>query len=108
MARKKTFKDYTALGSIAARLILQNLPFVLFLSFLGVIYIANAHFSEKTIREIRKLQQEREELRWKYMSLRSEIMYNSKYSEVEQTVREEGLRNPKNELKIIKVKDTDL
>lgn len=89
--KKKTFRDYTALGSISAQLILKNLPFVLFLGFLATVYIANAHYSEKTVRDIQKMQEEIKELRWKYMSLQAEIMYNSKETEVQERVEPLGL-----------------
>lgn len=89
--RIKTLREYTALGSFSANLILRNLPFVLFLGFLGTVYIANAHYSEKTVRNIQKLQGEIRELRWKYLSLQAEIMYNSKEAEVEKRVGSLGL-----------------
>jgi hypothetical protein len=96
MARKKGIKDYTALGTLSAQLVLRNLPFVFFLAFLAVIYIANAHYSERTVREIQGLQDELKELRWKYMSLKSELMYNSMQSEVEKKALEEGLSQGRN------------
>lgn len=96
MARKKSVRDYTSLGTLSAQLVLKNLPFVSFLAFLAVIYIANAHFSERTVREIQGLQDELKELRWKYMSLKSEIMYNSMQSKVEERVEAEGLSRGSN------------
>lgn len=92
MAKKKSFKDYTELGDISAALILKNFPFVLFLGFLATIYIANAHFSEKKVREIQKLQAEIKDMRWRYMSLKSETMYKSKQSEVVQRVEPLNLK----------------
>lgn len=89
--RSKTFRNYTALGTFSAHLILRNLPFVLFIGFLGTLYIANAHYSEKTVRNIQKMQGEIRELRWKYLSLQAEIMYNSKEAEVEKRVSSLGL-----------------
>ena len=89
--RNRTFRDYTALGNFSANLILRNLPFVLFLGFLGTVYISNAHYSEKTVRNIQKLQGEIRELRWKYLSLQAEIMYNSKEAEVQKRVGTIGL-----------------
>ncbi len=81
MAKKKK-TSYTAFGSLGAALILKNLPFVLFLGFLAMVYIANAHYAEKKVRQIQKAQTELKELRWHYMSLKSELMYNSKRSEM--------------------------
>jgi len=92
MAKKKSFKDYTELGDISAALILKNFPFVLFLGFLATIYIANAHYSEKKIRQIQKLQTELKDMRWSYMSLKSEAMYKSKQSEVTKSVESLNLK----------------
>ena len=79
---KKGIKDYFALGSISSGWVLKNLPFVLFVSFLALIYIANAHYSEKKVRQIQLLQKDVRKLRWYYMALQSDLMYDSKRSEV--------------------------
>ena len=89
--QKKGFRDYTALGKISSDLIIRNISFIFFLSFLAVIYIANAHYSEKTVREIQGLQEELKELRWKHESLRAEVMYSSKKSDVVDRVEPLGL-----------------
>lgn len=103
--KKKTLKDYTAFSSISAELILKNLPFVLFIGFLMLVYIANAHYSEKTVREIQKYQTEIKELRWHFMSIKSEIMFNSKRSEVAKQVEPLGLKPMKGKPKIIEVRN---
>ncbi len=103
--RSKSIKDYTAIGTLSTQLVLKNLPFVFFIAFLTVIYIANAHYSEKTVREIQVLQSELKELRWKYMSLRSELMYKNMYSEVEDRVEKDGLKFQPQLPKKIVVKD---
>lgn len=92
MAKKKTLRDYTALGSISAELVLKNLPFVFFLGFLAVVYIANTHFAEKRMREILELQKEVKDLKREYNSLQSEIMFNSRFSEVVKKVDNLGLQ----------------
>ena len=91
MAKKKTFKDYTLLGSFSPELILKNFPFVFFLSFLAMIYIANAHYSEKKVRAIQTSQAELKQMRWKYMSLKSEYTFQAKRSEVIKSVEDIGL-----------------
>ncbi len=102
MAKRKSIKEYAALGNISAELIFKNLPYVLFLSFLAMIYIANAHFSEKKVREIQNLQTELKQLRWQYMSLKSELMFDSKRSEVVKSVKPLGLKvNKKKPNKIL-------
>lgn len=93
MAKKKSsFRDYSELGHLTSEWILKNLLFVFFLGFLATVYIANAHYAERNVRKIQTLQNELKEMRWFYMSLQSENMYNSKRSEIAKKVREENLR----------------
>ncbi len=80
------------IGSLTSRLVLNNLAFVLFLGFLTTVYIANAHLAERNVREIQLMQKELKEMRWYYMSLQSENMYNSMRSEVARRVKGQGLR----------------
>ncbi|MEL6923903.1 MAG: FtsL-like putative cell division protein [Bacteroidota bacterium] len=94
MAKKqsKGFKEYTAWASMSADLVLKNLTFVGFVAFLLTIYIANAHYAEKQVLEIQRLQKEVKELRWRYMSIKSEMMYNTKQSQVAKAVEDDGLK----------------
>ncbi len=71
--------------------IAQKLKFILFLGFVAAIYIANSHSSEKKIRSIQELQRELKEVRWTYLSLKSEVMMESQYSEVVRKVAPMGL-----------------
>ncbi|MDX1667764.1 MAG: FtsL-like putative cell division protein [Saprospiraceae bacterium] len=102
--KKKGIKYYTELSFLTSDLILYNLLFVLFLGFLGTIYIANAHYAERNVRQIQVLKKDIKEMRWYYLSLQSENMYNSKRSEVVRGVRGEGLRPHTEEPKKIVVK----
>lgn len=93
MAKKKVgIAKYLDIGYWNADLLVQQLPMILFLGFLGLVYIANAHFSERNVRRIQVMTKEIQELRWQYKSLQAEIMYNSKHSEIEDEVRPLGLR----------------
>ena len=58
------------------------------------------------MRQIQLLQKEVKELRWNYMSLQSELMYNSKRSEVVRQAEALKLRMPrKSPKKIVIPKD---
>ena len=92
MAKRMDLKTMFDVGFWTSRLVLDNLAFVLFLSFLTTVYIANAHLAERNVREIQVLQKDLKELRWYYMSLQSENMYNAMRSEVAKRVKESGLR----------------
>ncbi len=63
-------------------IVLNNLPFVLFLALLGVVYIANAQRGERKLMVINKLEKEVQEVRWEYMSLKKELMIKSSPSQL--------------------------
>jgi len=74
------------------RAITQNMPFILFLALLALIYIANSHMAEKKIRRINQLGREIKELKWEYLNVKSELMFRSKMSEVSKGVEPLGLK----------------
>ena len=87
MAKKSGIGQYLELGFLTSELILKNLSFVIFLGFLAVIYIANSRFAESNIRQIQHLQRDLRELRWQYMTLESENMFNSRQSELAERLK---------------------
>jgi hypothetical protein len=72
--------------------ILKNFPFFLFLSFLAVIYIYNGHYADKTIRDINTVNKQLDELHYEYKTLKSEVMFRSKQSELSKVVESYGLK----------------
>lgn len=92
MAEKRKITDYMHVSGWSAKVILQNLPFVFFLGLLATLYIANSHYSLKTIREIKVKQDKLKELRWNYMTIQSDLMWHNKHSEVVKKVKEMDLK----------------
>jgi len=84
--------------------IIKNIPFVFFLGFLGVIYIANAHMAERKVRQIQVVQKELKQNRWKYMSIKSQLMHESRQEVVANKVKPLGLYELKNKPKKIVAK----
>jgi cell division protein FtsB len=74
------------------RWIVKNIPFFLFLSVLAVVYIYNGHYADKTVRSINKVNKELKELQYEYKTLKSEVMYRSKQSELAKDVQPLGLK----------------
>jgi hypothetical protein len=72
--------------------LLNNIPLLLFIAFLGVVYVANNHYLENKARKINNLESEIKELRWNYMTTKSNLMLKSKQSEVAEMVKELGLK----------------
>ncbi|MBZ5858229.1 FtsL-like putative cell division protein [Flavihumibacter profundi] len=74
------------------QLMVKNLPFFLFLSALAVIYIYNGHYSDKLIKSISRTNKELRELQFEYKTLKSEVMFRSKQTELAKAVEPLGLR----------------
>ena len=74
------------------RWVTRNLPFFLFLSALAVLYIYNGHYADKTARNINKVSRELKELQYEYKTLKGEMMFRSKQSELAKAVAPLGLK----------------
>ena len=72
--------------------IVKNIPFFLFLAALAVIYIYNGHYADKTIRNINKATNDLKEQQYEYKTLKSEVMFRSKQSELAKAVEPFGLK----------------
>jgi len=85
---KKLFTD----GVVSKEAATEALPFLLFVSFLCMLYIANSHMAVKNIRSIDKLNKEVKELSWEYKSLKADLMFKSKLTEVAKKVDTLGIK----------------
>jgi hypothetical protein len=70
----------------------QHLPRIGFLMMLGLFYIGNTHYADKTVRRINDVQAEVEDLRADYTTIKSDLMFASKQSEVARKVEPLGLK----------------
>lgn len=70
---------------------MRAMPFIIFLIFLGVVYISNIFHVERAKRQIDNLEEELRELRYEYISSRSKLMYESKPSEIVIKLKETGI-----------------
>ena len=69
----------------------RQLPFLLFLAFLGLFIITNRNWSERTIRQIEVLQDTLDELRSESITSSAKLMDASRPSEVLKKVEEAGI-----------------
>jgi len=74
------------------RWIVKNIPFFLFLAVLAIVYIYNGHYADNTVRSINKVNRELKELQYEYKTLKSEVMFRSKQSELAKAVQPLGLK----------------
>jgi len=71
--------------------IVKQVPFLFFLAFLAIVYIYNDHMADKTVRKINVMAKEVKELQWEYKSLKSEVMFRSKPSQLSRALQPLGL-----------------
>jgi len=81
-------------GVISKEAATNMLPFIIFLAFLGMIYIGNRHFAENNIRDIDKLSKQVKELSWDFKTLKADLMLKSTQTEVAKEVDTLGLKEP--------------
>ncbi len=72
--------------------IVRQVPFFVFLALLAVVYIYNGHYADKTIRDINKTSRELKELQYEYKSVKGDVLFRSKQSELIEAVKPLGLK----------------
>ncbi|MFT3845299.1 MAG: FtsL-like putative cell division protein [Lacibacter sp.] len=72
--------------------IVKNVPYFLFLSLLAIIYIANGHYADNTIRNINKTTRQLKEQEYEYKTLNGRLMFQNRLSEVSKAVEPIGLK----------------
>lgn len=73
---------------------LKHLPFLFFLAFLGLIYIANGYFAQAKDRQLDILTSEISDLNTQYQVAKAKLMYISKESQVASAVAAMGIKEP--------------
>jgi len=88
----KTLSSFMSGRFLTSDTTMKYLPFVLFMAFLGLCYIANGYYAQSKDRELDKLNGEIKELRSQYVIAKSKLMYISKESEVAKIASPMGIK----------------
>jgi len=88
---KAKFRDVLDGSLLTRQNVIIQLPFVLFLTLLLVIYIGNRYHAERVIRKTLNLQTELKELRAKSISTASQLEYLSNQSQVARLVEQKNI-----------------
>ena len=75
--------------------IVKNIRYILFLSLLAIAYIYNGHYADKLSRKISKTEHNVKELEYEYKTIKSEVIYRSKATEMIKSVEPLGLKELK-------------
>ncbi len=87
---------------------LRHLPFFLFLSFLGIIYIANAYYVERKVVEIQRLNKRVKDLHTNYVSVKADLMFSMKQTEIAAKMAETGLKESITPPNVIRINESNL
>jgi hypothetical protein len=83
----------------------RALPFILYIAFLGMLYIGNRHISENAVRDIDKISKEVKELSWEYKSSKADLAFKSTLTEVAKRADTLGIKTSEQPPQKITVKE---
>lgn len=97
-AKKKKFTPLKSIvqGTILTReKVVKQLPFLIYMVMIAVLYIANSYNSDKAIIECTRIKKANEEYRYAYISTHSKLMNVSRQSELARKLVNTGLKELK-------------
>ncbi len=77
---------------ISYQWIVDNIGFFMFLAVLAVVYIANGHSADRMLRDTNAASSQIKELQFEYKTLKSELMFQSRESQIIKAVAPMGLK----------------
>ena len=82
----------TLVEKVSYKAIVNNIPYLAFLVLLCVLYISNSHRAIEMQRELNVKNKELKELRWKYMDMKSQLMFVKTETQVIKNAGSIGLK----------------
>jgi len=99
MASESEIKEQPVAGQkidwkklVSHKWVVKNIPFFLFLTILAVLYIYNGHHADKQILKISNTERKIKELEYEYKTIKSDVIFRSKASELIKVVEPLGLK----------------
>lgn len=89
---KKGFLSVISGGFLADEKALSSLPFLLYIAFLGMLYIANGYYAHNRLKDLDSLDNSITELRTQYIIAEDKVMYLSKESELDKATDKMDLK----------------
>jgi len=86
------FRSLFSSGRFSATTFVGYIPFIAFVGLLAILYIANRHYAERTVREIDRLGREVKEMNWDYKALSADLMKMTAQTEIARRVDSLGLK----------------
>jgi hypothetical protein len=101
-----SFREFLDGSILTKKIVVKQLPFILFLTFLALLYIGNRYRAERIYRNVTELQEEVRNLRTEQIITAAKLMNLSRPSSVSQMVNNKnlGLKELTTPPKVIKTK----
>jgi len=80
------------------------LPYLIFVAVLAFIYIANNYYAEDKIRLINQYRKELKQIRYEYITTKSELTSMTKQSQIAKKLTNKGIKESVDPIKTIQVK----
>ncbi|MBK1440998.1 hypothetical protein JHJ32_13445 [Parapedobacter sp. ISTM3] len=106
-ATRTFFQSLFASDRFSSSAFVGYIPFIAFVGLLAIIYIANRHYAERTVREIDRLGREVKEMNWDYKSLSADLMKLTTQTEIAKRADSIGLKErtePPKKIVVVKSK----
>jgi hypothetical protein len=83
------------------------LPFLIFLTCIGLLYIFNSNYANRTIISISKTKKQIEEQRFEYINTKSKLMQTTRQTEIAKRLQNSGLKESKTPPRKIVIEQTN-
>ena len=83
------------------------LPFLIFLTCIGLLYIFNSNYANRTIISISKTKKQIEEQRFEYINTKSKLMHTTRQTEIAKRLQNSGLKESKTPPRKIVIEQED-
>jgi hypothetical protein len=80
------------IGMLNYEWVVMNISYFLFLAILAILYIANGHLTDKSIRKINSTKKEIKQLQFEYKTLKADLMLKSEAINIEKAMAPYGLQ----------------
>jgi hypothetical protein len=85
-------KEFLGGDYLTREWVIGNLPFLLYVTILAMIYIGNTYNTEKKFKDIERTKNELKELRYQYITTKAALMFRGRQSEISKEALKYGLK----------------
>ncbi|MEI7981185.1 MAG: FtsL-like putative cell division protein [Bacteroidota bacterium] len=89
---RKAVQEFLGGDYLTREWVIVNLPYLLYVAVLAMIYIGNTYYTEKKFKDIEHTKNELKELRYQYITNKSVLMFRCRQSEISKQAFTYGLK----------------